>query len=478
MGRIGNPIGFHGRHDWRRFVEFEPYAEVVREYFRMFVASGGNLRATNIHIVENGPYYPDPEVCKPPEGYKVVCRIRKVGKGYCPGRMGLRGILTQAAYVGHWAVNRVIVRWDNHPVIVPKDLFMQAFNYLSPVTLRGQKNAEFRSRQEHRRPSLEIRRTVENPLLSGMLVTGIDGKMRNVGTRWIKLAKAYSYAINAPYPSELMVWSKRATYLDKAVTELVLSKLRDTFDTNAWAEALKSVSKEKGKQRYIQEKRLEAIQTVMHNLLESLETLTSPDMVNAAQARYEDAKTEHERIVAELQVANLEEQQLEALNSLKNKCGPAIENWPNMTREEKRVVLHALIDRIEVSPLPLRGVHIVVWWRDRSSDEFSLSKQASTYTQWIPQAAERLLELVEAGASQLEIAREFPKRRWTMIRNKYYHEKNCGIKVNPKPIRDYESYLDYLKRVGAEPDSTHSDNSLTQRGSDVQKEKIRLDAPG
>ncbi|GIL14742.1 MAG: hypothetical protein BroJett038_34620 [Chloroflexota bacterium] len=44
---------------WRRYVPFEPCAEVVVQIFETFVAKGGNIRATLRHIFDNGPHFPD-----------------------------------------------------------------------------------------------------------------------------------------------------------------------------------------------------------------------------------------------------------------------------------------------------------------------------------------------------------------------------------------------------------------------------------
>ncbi|MCL5996220.1 MAG: recombinase family protein [Chloroflexi bacterium] len=155
--------------NWRRFVEFAPYSEVMNEYFKVFLEHAGNVRATVRHILQHGPWFPEPRQCIPPEGYKIVYGMRHLDGRYCPTRLGLLKLLTNVTYIGHWAVNSVVVRWNNHPAIVPVETFMRAFNYLCQYSIDGTPNKDYTPAFDHARPSREVGRGVERPLLSGML---------------------------------------------------------------------------------------------------------------------------------------------------------------------------------------------------------------------------------------------------------------------------------------------------------------------
>lgn len=101
--------------NWRRFVPFEPYAEIVREYFNIFIKHNGCLNSSVRQIYYHGPYYPDPNVCKPPKGYRAVYPLHRHEFGYCPGYTALKYMLINAVYVGHWVWNNSILVYDNHP---------------------------------------------------------------------------------------------------------------------------------------------------------------------------------------------------------------------------------------------------------------------------------------------------------------------------------------------------------------------------
>jgi hypothetical protein len=455
--------------NWRRLVPFEPYAEIVNQYFQLFLEYAGNVRTTVRHIHEHGPYYPDPQTCKPPDGFRALYRLHRYGKGYCPGRTGLLVLLTNAAYIGHWAVNDVIVRWNNHPAIVPVDVFTRAFNYRSEFTLDGRPNPHYHPVQEHARPSCEEDRTVERPLCSGMLISKSDGEWRNVGTDWVKPEKHYAYVLRCKNPTKEYVWSKTAAYIDEAVAKLLLRKLLVTFNSTAWDEALSEFSNSYDVARRRKLAQLAELERVMENQIASLDTLTNHEMIKAVQGRYEDTKREHARLTSELEATDDEARQMEVMYALKQSCSPALENWPNQTRDEKRVVLGAFIKQIEATPVDGHGLHLVVCWRDGSSDEVTLPRQATRGNDWLPGETARLFELLGGGASQIEIAREFPDRKWRDIMNKVWRTRGKCPKIRPKLVRDRETYEDYCRRAGC--------NSLTDMDSVSVSGTARRDGP-
>jgi DNA invertase Pin-like site-specific DNA recombinase len=442
------PEGSTNEH-WRKFVVFEPYAEVIREYFRLFLAFAGSTRTTVRHIHKHGPYFPDPQQCVPPEGFKFVSRIRRFNGRYCPGRTGLVGILTNAQYIGHWLVNGSIVRWNNHPPIVDESTFMQAFNYLSSISLDGKTNHDYRGIQEHARPSKDEQRPVERPLCAGMIGSYDTGEWSNVGTYWVEPLQHYTYTLWSN-KDDKYVWSKAAPFVDDAITRMLQAKLVLTFNQDVWEEAVITFSEQFEKQRVQKQAQLRNLIKVMENLVAGLETLTNQAMILATQERYEKAQEEYDRLSAELAAIQNDAEQMQRVYDLRESCGPVLENWDNMTRDEKRVVLQAFIHTIEASAMPAHALRLTVYWKDGTSDEMVLPRQATTGTCWLPEETQELLRLVESGASQIEIAQTFPERKWKAIRLRYWRETGSGAELTfrPKPIKDEESFLDYLERTG------------------------------
>lgn len=434
---------------WKKFVVFEPYAQVVQTYFDMFLKNAGCLNKTLREIHEHGPYYPNPSSCKAPDGYKAFYRMQRYGEYYAPGRGGLNALLTNAVYLGHWMLNGSIIIWDNHPPLIDQETFMRAFNYLSKVTLDGQPNPDYRPFQQNARPSLESERGVERPICAGMMVSLHKGQWIDVGTNWVSPLNHYAYVLwenkmgNTNY-----VWSKAAKFVDDMVVKLLRAKLEATFQDEYWAQALASLEDELTKDSDRIKTQMEHLETVMHNQLASLESLTSPDLIQAVERRYEDAKAERARLRGLLETSASKAQQLEAIFRLRENYEPALENWQALNRDEVCVILQAFVEKIEATPVEKHGLRLVIRWRDETADEIVLARQNTTGIQWLPSEIEVLRSLVERNASQVEIAQTFPERQWQSIRYKLFQHFGKGTAcVHPKPIKDDETFEDFQKRI-------------------------------
>jgi DNA invertase Pin-like site-specific DNA recombinase len=430
--------------NWRRLTPFEPYAQVVNEYFRLFLKYDGYLLATLRHIHAHGPYYPDPSVTIPPQGFKFPTKIKRLEQGYCPGKTALSELLTNATYIGHWLFKREIVRWNNHTPIVPDDIFFRAFNYLSPIGLDGQPNENYRPNFEHARPSLETERGVERPLCTGMMFSLDSGKWQRVGTNWVSPLKHYAYTLWSPTAINDYRWQRKAEPIDQAISQLVKEKLTATFDPEVWQETITALSKEVGAGKHLQQEQLKALEQVMENLLTNLETLKNAEMIRRAEQRFEQAKSEHDRLSAEIARTDNEEQILEHLHALRKSCGPALERWDHLTRTEMRSIMRSFIERIEAEPFGNFELRLTVVWRDGSTDVIEMGPSVSPlYPRWTQQDIDQLAQLVNNGASQLEIAKTFPDKKWKYIRSRILKIVGHTVSFSPQRIREDETFLDY-----------------------------------
>lgn len=226
--------------NWRRYVPHDPFAEIVREYFNLFLQYGGNLNRTLRHILEHGPFFPDPKTGQAPDGFRFVPphNMRHYGRGFCPGETGLKSILTIAAYIGFWLVGEVVVHRSNHPAIIDEKTFMQAFSYLSDVTLDGEPNPHYRAFAT--RPSRDEHRPVERPLCAGRVFTRVSGRWRKAGTSYNSKHQHYLYTLFDDSPLESMLWARKADYVDMLVIDLFRRKFVETFDPSVWGESIEA----------------------------------------------------------------------------------------------------------------------------------------------------------------------------------------------------------------------------------------------
>jgi len=435
--------------NWRNFEVFEPYASVVREYYRLFLFYSGCIRKTLRHIHKHGPFFPNPAECSPPEGYRVVYRIKPNTHGWCIKSVHALGqMLTHAAYAGHWVVDGAIVKWNNHPAIVDEATFARSFNYLSPIDLNGKKNPQHKSYAMNVRPSLDEERDVDRPLFSGMIFSFWEGRRKAVGTNWKNQYNTYNYVFAGNDGYGEAIWQKRANYIDASVSALLLEKLKLTFDYDTWSSAIQTSLVGFDAQRKLKKSQLQQLKTVMENLVTSLTSLSAPQLIAAVEKKYEAAQEEFDRLQAELSVITSDEDKLQRFEKMKNNFEEVLARWELMTTDEKREVSHAFVDKLEVTQQEDRTLSLEIFWKDGSTDQLLLEHLAGNGTRWLPQEVQHLIELVESGAGKNEIASVFPNRQWIQIANKYRY-------ITKKPLRfpqhglvkKYETYNEYIVRT-------------------------------
>jgi hypothetical protein len=163
---------------------------------------------------------------------------------------------------------------------------------------------------------------------------------------------------------------------------------------------------------------------------------------------------------------------------LRDSCLPALEHWGELPRDQRRVIARAFIDRIEVDNFVRDGLQLVIYWRDRSIDELRLARKSKRHgvvsSDWRESEVEQLLYLVDSGATQLELVATFPNRNWQSIRHRLWRirGKACVEALEPKPVRDYETYAAYLERK-TNSQITHA-TAAEKWGSDEEEHLLQL----
>ncbi len=437
---------------WRKFVPFEPYAEVILAYFQLFSSYNGNLRATARHIYKHGPFYPDLASCPPPDGYTIKYRLRIYGGGFAPSRTGLADLLINAVYLGHWTTSGGVAIRNNHPPLVTEDLFMQAFNRLSPVGLDGHRNKHFDARHDHMRPSLEEERPVERPLLLGMLVAENESTWHNVGSEYTKRDRTYRYVFRRHDVIRSIAWTRASKAVDAVIVDLLHDKLKVTFDADLWEQSVAHAMKKYSDEHKGIRAQLASLKQVMERQILSLEQLTHPEMVKTVEARYADAEAEYKRLNEMLVQIEDEKAQMRLFADLKRDFGTVLENWNTYSRARKRNILMSFIDQIQTRPTDEGGLDLNVVWKDGNTDILSIRRQTAKGIAWLPSETGNLLAMANGGATQIEIARMFPERTWETI-SKHLYSAAGGkyYALRMLPIRPTETYADYQARMAQSP---------------------------
>ncbi|GHO83976.1 recombinase family protein [Dictyobacter formicarum] len=126
-----------GKKKQQTILVYEPWAKVVRWMFERFRELDSLAKLTR--EIDAMPYlFPDPSaddflrytfkisMTKVPGGFKPICRE------------SVKYILTNPSYIGAWLYDNTIVKGDNHPAIVDRDLFMWAYQKLTGRNLNGE----------------------------------------------------------------------------------------------------------------------------------------------------------------------------------------------------------------------------------------------------------------------------------------------------------------------------------------------------
>ncbi len=430
---------------YRKYVPFEPFAEIVRDYFRLFLHFSGNLRYTARYIQKHGPFYPVPYSL--PEGFTTRYRLNQYGASYCPSVTGLNDMFTNSAYIGHWTIYGSVVNTDNHKPIVDTTTFMKAFNWLSKVGLDGEENPFYR-RLGMTRSMDESQRPVDPPLCSGLIYSEEAGEWHLVGKDWTRQSY-YRYVFRSTDQYSTPLWGRSAKRVDALIVDLLRKKLDVTFDPSVWDQALEESQEQFHQERRRISKQLDALERSMKNQIVSLDTLDDPEMIRAVQQRYADAKAESGRLEEQLVALENEQARISGIQELQKNWTVVLTAWDTLGYDQKRSVLIAFVDRIVMLPLENDSTEITIYWRDNTSDTVRERRFSPKGKTWLKEEDELLLKLFDEGAQQLDIAKEFPDRRWEKIYRRIVKYRGQSAKrFTYQPMRSIETYAQFVHRIG------------------------------
>ncbi len=133
------PMGYvtQGKKKQQVILVYEPWARVVRWMFTRF--RDLNSFAKLCHEIEVMPFlFPDPSADDFLR-YTFKIRMTKVPGGFKPScDETVKYMLCNPTYIGAWLYDNAIVKDDNHPAIVDRELFMWAYQKLTGRNLNGE----------------------------------------------------------------------------------------------------------------------------------------------------------------------------------------------------------------------------------------------------------------------------------------------------------------------------------------------------
>lgn len=435
------PIGFVVK-DENRYEVWPELAEIISQWFNLFLELNGELRETVRQIRARGLAIPDFREMKAPGKYKYSPQIRFRDGGYTPTSHGLRSTLTHPAYAGIWVHEDGVV-YDNHPAIIEIGTFWAVYNYLEKVDLRGNPNPSYRGRTDryvHREPKIE--RQTDRPLLAGKLWTEWEGREYRVGLHYDTKDHHYQIVFRPDNGLELN-WNRHAHTVDEIVVYHIREMLRETFDPQNWDRAIEQAFDSRDRTAYLR-RELSQIESSLHNLEVSLETLSNAALISSAENRYEALQAEKDRVIQALNRTQNDTATREALEKLQSVYADDL--WETASYEARKRIVHLLVDRVWVQPEG-EMTSITIAWFDGGMLQRSVPKRGATDV-WSYEEDETLRRLIESGPTQVDLCEVLPNRTWLAIQRRIDRlYDDMPLIWGPFLIRKTETYEEYVSEA-------------------------------
>jgi hypothetical protein len=461
----------------RHYVPFQPCADVVLAYFKLFREFNRNLSQTWRHIYEHGPYYPENYTELVPQGFRidVIVKYRGVNGGLMPSPSGLEYMLTNVAYLGHWSYRGVIEQWHNHEAIIPEDLFMYAFNALSKVDFFGEPNPDYTPQRVYVRHKVEDRRAQPATYTGLVYSHSLPGHpFRKVNTCYLNHNDNYAYILADSLSHTVM--SIHSKILDPVVDKLLLERLEaTTIDDETWREAMDGTHQsDQGDVRRI-EQDIRAAERAKQTILDNLKTIANPEIVKNLEASYEANDREIARLRVELERVRANVGQHTVMLEARPTLELIIQRWQDVPHQQRRELFEAFARRIIVDKKGDVKRQVVIEWRDGTTSETVFRSGRTQYT-LTDNEAKKMVQMIYDQRPQWEILREFPELNWEGIVHRFYHHDNHSGRIGevykqPRKYTYQQTWYDTKEYqqtllIPATSDVLHGDLSVQHRCSD------------
>jgi DNA invertase Pin-like site-specific DNA recombinase len=414
--------------DRHRYVRCEPQADMVVKWFELFKQYQGNLKRTWEHIEQHGPFIPEFNQITLPNGFALNTNIRKRSRftgGLMLSMASLGELLRNAAYIGHWAHQGVIVRKHNHEAIVPLDVFLYAFNKLSPVDFNGDPNPDYqpyRSLTRHDKSD----RPIEPPTYTGVVFSPDipDEPLRRMTTNYDAEGPAYYYYLTDGYKRTYMTLASEP--VDCAVDRMLLERLEaTTLDEEVWQRALASTHQSSHVDVRRIENAIQAAQRAQGGIVENLKVVALPELVRQLEASYAAHEQDIARLRRELADLQQDNRHQRVLLEARPVLETVIARWNDVPRASRRELFDAFAQRIVVSKIDMIHRRVTVCWRDNSESSDVVKPQRRNFA-WSPDELDRLRQMVENSTDQVELLKAFDGVTWRNLQERYAYHFGAG----------------------------------------------------
>jgi hypothetical protein len=427
---------------YKRYMEYEPHAKVVRWLYYRYMMLGGNLSRLCREIKAMPVLFPDFTADVDSRNITRL-ELKRVEGGYHVTRKGLISILTNVSYLGWWVYQGQVKIKGNHPAIVDEDLFWYAFNRLSDYTLEGTKNERKKRhapRYERQLGMIALLKNIIGTELLGSVYVVPGGKPSD--RDWFYALHEKDLSLIVQYRTAISVSNLDSVYVSK-----LLERLRQTSDFEHYRTYAEQERQSIESEKVSVQAQIDEIDRRCEGIMLSLQRPTLVGKLrDDLEKTYESLQQQRVELVNKLEAPHRSSRARELLEyqKLVDKLAP---HWDSLSVEDRIMLAEALTERVLIDSMAPHWMRIIVQWRDPQwgSDIGFIWRRYGSSHAWAESENEVLREHYATGdrASLLAL---LPDRSWSSVT---FQANLLGLhrnkpQVNNTPIPKYVTHLDWV----------------------------------
>jgi hypothetical protein len=429
--------------NYHRYVPYDEHRLRVSYLFKRNRILCCNVNELHREISVISPFFPAFKSDVPPELTRMLS-LTKVYRdtpddegnypimGYDIGSpAGLRSLLSNPAYIGHWLVNNQIVRSNNHPAIVDEDDFMYAFRRLSPTNLDGSPNLEYlEARGRYVR-----RHFADRPaILKGCIFCSDPGFAiypKDIPHKG-REANGNSFPVYAFYPRKRAIPTPKSTIAARAVDSLFLQCFKQRIQGTDQFDGFLTEEQAEKKAQHEVIANIDMLLNAARASLQQIEAqvkrglITNKELADIQQASYEQHIAEVARLEGERARLTNNLSSAQKRRTYKRLLNEVMDEWEGVYPPEDLIppdeypeMVELFVERVLLDPLSPRFYRLTILWRDPAwgVDKLIFFRSGNPSVSWSKEEKSTLRRLWPE-ASKEELLRALPTRSWTGLRHR------------------------------------------------------------
>ena len=393
-----------------KFMPYDPHAKVVVWLFVRFIEVGYDFGALCREIREMPYVFPPFE-----PGVPIVrFMLTPAKEGYLISEDTLRYILTNEVYIGNFrrqTQDGEVYLENNHPAIVPQDIFWSVYDHLKDVRPDGTPTGRHKTVRYSQTKTIDERRPLLKPVSE-------DGSVY-----WeAPYEKKWGYKIIRR--KQLGLEDEHVVFLDAEVLETaVVKRLFERLHTID----LNNLNEQRAARKASISQKLKKVAREIESIDEALETLTlnmakvkTPSVVEEIEGQMAKILVRKGRALANKE--NLEKALAQdTLGTLEEELEDLEELWPYKPLPERKALLGLLIKTLSLKFLTPHFYSVEIAWNydNWGIDRAIFVRVVAGSKDW-KDAELSLIADLYPQTPQLDILRVMPNRTWNTIQQRAY----------------------------------------------------------